>query len=56
MNTFTDKDLQRNRENGYSLKGLVQALSAQGKDTAGVTQRFEKAWAESDVELASARF
>jgi tetratricopeptide (TPR) repeat protein len=37
------QDLQRNRENGYSLKGLVGALEAQGKDPAGVTTRFEKA-------------
>lgn len=50
------EDLKRNRDNGYSLKGLVQALAAQGKDTAGVTQRFEKSWEAADVDLQSARF
>lgn len=50
------EDLKRNRENGYSLKGLVQALAAQGKDASGVTERFQKAWIAADVDLDSARF
>lgn len=40
------QDLERNRENGWSLKGLKAALEKQGKQTeaAGVTARLEKAW------------
>jgi len=46
-------DLKRNRENGWSLFGVLQALTAQGKkdDAAGVQQRFEKAWSSADVKL-----
>ena len=47
-------DLRRNPENGWSLSGLARALEAQGKkeDAAGVRQRFEKAWAAADFQLA----
>ena len=46
-------DLKRNRENGWSLFGVLQALTAQGKkdDAARVQQRFEKAWSSADVKL-----
>ncbi len=46
-------DLKRNPENGWSLSGLLQALTAQGKkdDAARVQQRFEKAWSSADVKL-----
>jgi predicted Zn-dependent protease len=46
-------DLKRNRENGWSLFGLLQALTAQDKkdDAARVQQRFEKAWSSADVKL-----
>jgi tetratricopeptide (TPR) repeat protein len=50
-------DLKRNPENGWSLFGVVQALTAQGRkeDAARVQQRFDKAWAAADVKLAAAK-
>ena len=52
------EDLRRNRENGWSLFGLVQALRAQGRgDEAAATQaRFERAWARADVKPTASRF
>ncbi|HEX3279827.1 MAG TPA: hypothetical protein VHR36_01235 [Pyrinomonadaceae bacterium] len=52
------EDLKRNRENGWSLFGLMQALKAQGKndDAALVEARYKKAWAQADVTLVSSRF
>ena len=52
------EDLRRNRENGWSLFGLMQALKAQGKneDAGLVEARFKKAWANADVKLSSSRF
>ena len=52
------EDLKRNRQNGWALFGLLQALKAQGKndDAALVEARFKKAWAQADVTLASSRF
>ncbi len=52
------EDLRRNRENGWSLYGLTQALKAQGKndDAAMVEARFKKAWAKADVTLSNSRF
>src|SRR5436190_9964789 len=52
------EDLKRNRENGWSLFGLMQALKAQGKndDAALVEARFKKAWARADVTLSASRF
>ncbi|BCR05645.1 hypothetical protein DESUT3_27140 [Desulfuromonas versatilis] len=52
------EDLQRNRENGWSLFGLVQALRAQGKteQAAEVEKRFNKAWERADVQLSASRF
>ena len=52
------EDLKRNRENGWSLFGLLQALKAQGKneDAAMIEARFKKAWARADVTLTSSRF
>jgi tetratricopeptide (TPR) repeat protein len=52
------EDLRRNRENGWSLFGLQQALKAQGKndDAALVEARFKKAWARADVKLYASRF
>jgi tetratricopeptide (TPR) repeat protein len=51
-------DLKRNRENGWALFGLHQALLAQGKkdDAALAEQRFKKAWALADVTLVASRF
>ncbi len=52
------EDLRRNRENGWALFGLMQALKAQGKndDAALVEARFKKAWAKADVTLTASRF
>jgi len=52
------EDLRRNKENGWSLFGLMQALKAQGKkdDAALIEARFKKAWANADVTLSSSRF
>ena len=51
-------DLRRNRENGWALFGVHQALVAQGKrdEAALVEQRLKKAWARADVSLTSSRF
>jgi len=39
-------DLKRNRENGWSLRGLKAALERQGKrqEAADVTARLDQAW------------
>lgn len=52
------EDLRHNRESGWSLFGLMQALKAQGKndDAALVEARFKKAWARADVTLTASRF
>jgi tetratricopeptide (TPR) repeat protein len=48
-------DLERYPENGWSLRGLAQALEAQGKraEAAEVKARLEKAWARADVSVDS---
>ncbi|MDZ7790414.1 MAG: hypothetical protein U5L08_07990 [Xanthomonadales bacterium] len=50
-------ELRRNPENGWSLRGLEQALRAQQRveEADEVAGRFEKAWAHADIELASTR-
>jgi pimeloyl-ACP methyl ester carboxylesterase/tetratricopeptide (TPR) repeat protein len=52
------EDLKRNRENGWALTGLVQALRAQKKDAqaAIVDARRAKALARADVTLTASRF
>jgi tetratricopeptide (TPR) repeat protein len=52
------EDLRRNRENGWALFGLQQALERQGKaDEAAVAkERFAKAWSRADITLTSSRF
>ena len=52
------QDLSRNRENGWSLFGLMQSLRAQGKteETAVIEARFRKAWSRADVTLTASRF
>jgi hypothetical protein len=50
------QDLKKNRENGYSLKGVIDAMKAQGKDASAVEKRLKTAWSEADVPLKSARF
>jgi len=50
-------DLERFRENGWSLFGLMKSLEAQGRagEAAGVRQRFDRAWARADITLTSSR-
>ena len=50
------EDLKRNPENGWSLFGLAQALTAQGRDAAAIEERFRKAWGRGDVTLTASRF
>lgn len=52
------EDLRRNKENGWALFGLMQALKAEGRkdDAALIEARFQKAWAGADVKLSSSRF
>lgn len=52
------QDLEQNRENGWSLFGLMQSLRAQGKDeqAVAVEKRFIKAWQRADVSLTASRF
>lgn len=52
------EDLRRNRDNGWALFGLAQALRAQGKaeQAAIVEARFKKAWTRADLTLRASRF
>jgi tetratricopeptide (TPR) repeat protein len=52
------EDLRRNKDNGWSLFGLMQALKAQGNndEAALVDARFKKAWERADVTLSASRF
>jgi tetratricopeptide (TPR) repeat protein len=52
------EDLRRNRENGWALFGLLQALRAQNKsaDAALTETRFKAAWSRADVTLSASRF
>jgi tetratricopeptide (TPR) repeat protein len=45
------EDLVRYPNNGWSLRGLAQALTGQGrtKDAAAVNAQFQKAWVKADV-------
>jgi tetratricopeptide (TPR) repeat protein len=51
-------DLKRNRDNGWSLFGLMKALQAQGRtdEAAEMEKRFRKAWKNADVTLTASRF
>jgi tetratricopeptide (TPR) repeat protein len=52
------QDLTRNRENGWSLFGLMQSLRAQRKEqqAEAVEKRFQKAWSRADITLTASRF
>src|SRR5918999_5165834 len=52
------EDLRRDRENGWALFGLTQALRAQNKKAEAelIDARFQKAWARADVTLTASRF
>jgi pimeloyl-ACP methyl ester carboxylesterase len=51
------EDLQRFRENGWSLFGLRESLRAQrrGHEADDVQRRFERAWTRADITLTSSR-
>jgi tetratricopeptide (TPR) repeat protein len=51
-------DLQRFPENGWALRGLAQALDAQGRtaEARRVDERFAKAWRLADVRITSSHF
>jgi tetratricopeptide (TPR) repeat protein len=51
------EDLERFRENGWSLFGLAQSLERQGRQTeaADVHRRFAAAWRRADITLTSSR-
>ena len=52
------EDLRRNRENGWALFGLLQALRAQNRaaDAVLTEARFKAAWSRADVTLTASRF
>ncbi|MFZ7127793.1 MAG: hypothetical protein ACOWWM_16665 [Desulfobacterales bacterium] len=52
------QDLERNRENGWALFGLMQSLRAQRKDKEAerAEARFNRAWEGADVTLTASRF
>jgi tetratricopeptide (TPR) repeat protein len=56
--TVYREDLERYAENGWSLRGLADALRAEGKapEADAVEARFKKTWADSDVTLSASRF
>jgi tetratricopeptide (TPR) repeat protein len=47
------EDLKRNPDNGWSLRGVADALRAQGRteEAERAEERFKRAWARSDVAL-----
>lgn len=50
-------DLQRNRDSGWALFGLLQALRAQKKEAEAevIEARFKRAWEHADVNLTTSR-
>ena len=51
------RDLRWNKNNGWSLFGLKQALTMQGKteEAEQVHKQFTTAWAHSDITLTRSR-
>lgn len=51
------EDLRRNRNNGWALFGLQQALRAQNKAAEAdiIEARFKKAWEHADITLSASR-
>jgi tetratricopeptide (TPR) repeat protein len=49
------EDLEYYRQNGWSLMGLYQSLSGQGKNDEAeiIKQQFDQAWSKSDIEISS---
>jgi pimeloyl-ACP methyl ester carboxylesterase/tetratricopeptide (TPR) repeat protein len=52
------EDLRRHPENGWALRGLQQALAAEGRhdEARAVAARLQRAWRAADVPLRASRF
>ncbi|MEA3063828.1 MAG: hypothetical protein QOJ27_256 [Sphingomonadales bacterium] len=51
------EDLKRQPGNGWALRGLAEALAAQGKSGAGAVRlQFEDAWRHADTRLTASAF
>jgi len=52
------EDLKRNRENGWSLRGLQLSQQKLGKksELTATARRFEKAWKNSDIAISASRY
>ena len=50
------RDLEDHPRNGWAMFGLIQALTAQGKDSSEVQARFDAIWSQADVTLTASRF
>jgi hypothetical protein len=49
-------DLARHPKNGWSLRGLQQALDGQRKPSAAVAEQFRASWVRSDTPIDASRF
>jgi tetratricopeptide (TPR) repeat protein len=51
------QDLRQNRENGWSLFGLMQSLRSQGKkaEAEAIETRFDNAWSKADIVIPASR-
>ncbi len=51
------QDLRQNKENGWSLYGLMQSLRVQGNEEAAlaIEKRFRKAWSKADMASTASR-
>ncbi len=50
------EDLERHPHNGWSLVGLQQALTQQGKSSSEVDGDFRSSWARADTPIKASRF
>ena len=52
------EDLNQNKDNGWALFGLHQALVAQKKkkEAAGIQKRLAKVWSQADTKLTTSAF
>jgi tetratricopeptide (TPR) repeat protein len=49
-------DLKKHPHNGWSLLGLSQALTAQGKPARDASEEFDRSWVRSDTWIRASRF
>ncbi|MEX2494720.1 MAG: tetratricopeptide repeat protein [Woeseia sp.] len=50
------RDLEDYPHNGWSMYGLIQSLTAQGKDASHMQDMFDKVWSQADVTLTASTF